>query len=321
MKKSFQIMLMAAMVMLALTAYTITAFADVKAIGVRTGGSSDNGDGKPLKVEFTPVKQVFKTGEAIRFKVKGSETFYLYLFSVDERHNKGYMILPNKKQQYIKYKAGKTYTVPEKYIEFYSDSPGREKIIMLASTKKMDVKFDRYATAGNILSANFDTVVQETKALGIRSREAKAKHVTKELSLIITGDGQHAGVVPPSDAGSDTAAAPFVSTNKSSYRVGDSIRITFGADKPGYVHLYINEPGGRQSFLTTKKVSGSDFYRMNAMASRPGGAHQILAVYDDNATPDKNRIYTLSSKNMLKDIRLVPDTPGAYAVYHFTIQE
>lgn len=320
MKKSFQMMLMAAMVMLTLTASTITAFAGVKTIGVRTGGSSRNGDGRPLNVEFTPVKQVFKTGEAIRFNVKGSETFYLYLFSVDERNNKGYMILPNKKQQYIKYKAGRTYTVPEKYIEFYSDSPGREKIIMLASTKKMDVRFDQYAKAGNILSANVDTVVQETKALGIRSRKAKAKHVTKELSLMITGDGQHSGVVPPSHNGSDRAA-PFVSTNKSSYRVGDPIRITFGADKPGYVHLYINEPGGRQAFLATKRVSGRDFHQVNATASRPGGAHQIIAVYDDNATPNKSWIHTLGTKEISKDIHLAPDTPDAYAVYHFTIQE
>ncbi|WP_020585250.1 DUF4384 domain-containing protein [Desulfobacter curvatus] len=313
MKKSFQIIFTAALVMLTLMPCSMTAFADVKAIGIRTVGGDSNGDGNPLKVEFTPVKQVFKAGEAIRFKVKGSETFYLYLFSVDEKNNKGYMILPNKKQQYVKYQAGTTYTVPESYIEFYSDSPGREKIIMLASTKKMDVKFDKYAKAGNILSANFDTVVQETKALSIRSREAKAKHVTKELSLIITGNGQNESSVPHSNP----AAAPFVSTNKSSYRDGDPIRITFGADKPGYVHLYINEPGGRQSFLTTERVSGKDFYQVNATASRPGGVHQIIAVYDNNATPDKNRIYTLASK----DIRLVPDAPEHCAVYNFTIEE
>ena len=97
MKKSFQIIFTAALIMLILMPCTMTAFADVKAIGVRTGGSGGNDDGNPLKVEFIPVKQVFKTGEAIRFKVKGSETFYLYLFSVDEKNNKGYMILPQQK--------------------------------------------------------------------------------------------------------------------------------------------------------------------------------------------------------------------------------
>ena len=95
MKKQTKRIIMTAM--LATGLIFISAWNAAAGIGsrIRTGGLSD-GD---FQVNFEPVKTVFKTGESIRFKVKGSKTFYLYLFSIDSLQNRGYVLLPNLKQQ------------------------------------------------------------------------------------------------------------------------------------------------------------------------------------------------------------------------------
>jgi hypothetical protein len=95
-----------------------------------------------LKVELFSEKTSYKPGEAIQLKVRGNQDFYLYLFNIDVDSKQAVTILPNRLQteERIKYAGDNQWRpVPNKGIEFFSDSTGKERIIMLASSRYIDV--------------------------------------------------------------------------------------------------------------------------------------------------------------------------------------
>lgn len=295
-------------------------------IGIRGGESGSQGD---FQVSFEPVKPVFNVGENIKFRVKGNKTFYLYLFSVDADRNEGYVLLPNIKQQYNKYQADREYDVPEQYIEFYSDSPGTEKVIMLASTEKLEVDMNRLTEKGDFYTADAAGVEELAKSLRVRSREGEGQQVTREMALIVTGKGQDndrrdvSGGTdrrPPADA-DDPGISAFISTNKPEYRVGETMVITYGADKEGFVHLYSVEPDGKRVFLKTQPVSGNEFYQVKARAMEPAGAHQLMAIYDKDREQKQAPSQTDESGQQTKAIDLIDDQPESYAVYHLMVRQ
>ncbi|WP_321419118.1 hypothetical protein [uncultured Desulfobacter sp.] len=81
MKKMYPNAFMTVIAIVFLMMCASTAHADVKRLGIRSSAGSDDA-GKLLKIEFPSLKQSYKTGGQIRFKIKGSETFYLYLFGI-----------------------------------------------------------------------------------------------------------------------------------------------------------------------------------------------------------------------------------------------
>jgi hypothetical protein len=164
------------------TETSLYAQAEEKAVGFRSGDDSD-GD---FQVRFEPLKDVYQTGERIRFKIKANKTCYLYLFSIDEAQNRGYVLLPNVKQQYNKYKADVEYNVPEKDVEFFSDQPGTERIVMVASTKKLDIKMEKYVKAGDLFRSEAKAMEQDVKELRIRSSgDKETQKVVQELTVVI----------------------------------------------------------------------------------------------------------------------------------------
>ena len=154
------------------------------------------------------------------------------------------------------------------------------------------------------------------RRLAFAPGRAKAKHVTKELSLIITGNGQHPGVVPPSDGGSDPAAAPFISTNNhhTGMAIPSASRLVL-TNLDMYIFIS-NEPGGRQSLSDHKKG-----FRQGLLPGQrhgfqtPGGGTSRLSPCMTITPP---RIKTGSTRlatpsRLSKAFRLAPDTPDAYA--------
>lgn len=276
-----------------------------------------------LDVAFEPVKPVYSVGERIRFRVKGNQTFYLYLFSIDESADRGVVILPNRLQQYNKYRPGELYIVPEKNVEFYADRPGRERIIMVASTEKLDVDWRQYSVSGDFWTGSAKEMDTTVKTLRFRRRgddDAGPARVAHEVDLVIVGDSgarrQPEPTPPPAREPAPDAAMAFVSTDRTEYRQGDTISILFGADQEGTVTLYVEEPGGNQRKLTSQDVSGRDFYRLQARATAPSGRHRITAVYSDAGTAEAGGKDGLQAKGL--ELIGGPDSP--HAVYYFDIQ-
>jgi hypothetical protein len=277
-----------------------------------------------LQITFEPVQQVYKPGEPIRFRVQGDRPYHLYLFSVDQDRNEGYIILPNAKQTYNRYEAGRVYDVPEKHVEFFSDRPGTEKIIMLASTRELKVPMDHFNAAGDFYTGSAGSVDQAVKALRVRSRESEAEPVVRELPLIITGPDPISGDRrsddrQPAPAPRDEVAA-FVSSARTEYRPGEIVTITFGANRKGYVHLFTVAPDGHKTFLKKQEVDGTRFYQVRGEAMLPAGEHQLVAIYDKDANLEKEAVDALGLGERRKDIRLIEDRPEAYAVYHLTVR-
>ena len=94
---------------------------DSKAIRV------DAPENEPLRVALEPVKESFEIDEPIRFKIRGNKTFYLYLFSVDDKSGDATLILPTREgQRHNKYPADTTLPVPNPdEPDFLSDEAGR----------------------------------------------------------------------------------------------------------------------------------------------------------------------------------------------------
>ena len=102
----------------------------------------ETGSSGGLKVSIRSVRSSYRKGEKIRLKVKGNKTFYLYLINVNPRSGRGVAILPNRYQSEdrIKYPGdGKWRKVPNDNLEFYSDRKGKERIIVVASRRYLNV--------------------------------------------------------------------------------------------------------------------------------------------------------------------------------------
>jgi len=169
----------------------------------------------------------------------------------------------------------------------------------------------------------------KAKALRVRSRESRAEQVTKEFSLIITGEGREEGrdrregrdPLEGISGRSEPGVSTFLSTDRTEYRAGDTVVITYGADRKGFVHLYSVEPDGKRKYLATRPVSGDKFHQLKAEAMPPGGGHQLVAVYDEDEKPDASAAKALPTGEQTKDIRLIDDGPESYAVYHLRVYE
>jgi len=274
-----------------------------------------------FRVTFEPLKSAYNVGERIQFRIKGNKTFYLYLFNIDSGQNRGYVLLPNVLQQYHKYRANTEYLVPEKNVEFYSERAGTERIIMLASTEKLDMKLEKYTKSGNFFTSDAPQIEQEVKSLRIRPKKKEARKVTREISLVILGEGRRSGRVPPPAETPPPAerqrVSAFVSSDRTAYRAGEIMKISFGADKKGFVYLFSIEPDGRRTLLTKQAVSGQKFYQVAGRATLPGGKHSLVAVYDERGNLNPGAIPLPGSG---KGIELI-DRPGSYAVYHLTVYE
>ena len=157
-------------------------------------------DTDPLYVTLDTEKNTYRPNETIRFKVKGNKPFYLLLFNIDPSSGKGIAILPNRYQGKgsLKYPAGATYAVPNKNLRFYSDRPGTERIIMIASTRFIDpdklLKKTRSKALGDSgmymmdsLLDGLESTLSESyqKAIQVRSSKARLPKgmVVREVNL------------------------------------------------------------------------------------------------------------------------------------------
>lgn len=121
-----------------------------------------------LAVSLSPLKPVFKVNESVRFTVKGNQEFFMYLFTLDEKNNQAVLILPNQDQQGNKYPGKQSFVVPNKNIEFYSDTPGTEKVVMVASKKYFAWDTKGYTAANKFLVTDISSVKSQLKRLQVR---------------------------------------------------------------------------------------------------------------------------------------------------------
>ena len=288
---------------------------DSKAIRV------DAPENEPLRVALEPVKESFKIDEPIRFKIRGNKTFYLYLFSVDDESGDATLILPTREgQRHNKYPADTTLPVPNlDEPDFLSDEAGREKLVMVASTKYLRWKSNWFQDGADsyVDKAEFE---KEFAAKGIRVGADKREDdnvVVKRLAVRVRDK---------EDSAERQTANVWLTTkgNRAEYAMGERIETVFGAGEDGWVQLYVVEPNGKYARLKTYEVEKDKAYTMRAVAEDPAGKHAFVAVYTEDE-PSGAMLGGDRDKSVLdvasKGVRVEEDTEGPMAVYRFRIEE
>ncbi|MEW6267259.1 MAG: DUF4384 domain-containing protein [Thermodesulfobacteriota bacterium] len=277
-----------------------------------------------LRVTFEPVKTVFQVNEPIKFKIKANKQFFLYLFSLDKQTNQGVLIMPNELYQGNMYQADAEFIAPPPNYEFFAQNPGLEKIIMVASTAWLELDHKKYTKSGGFFTGQAVDMEAEAKSLVVRG--LKKDVVSSEVDVVIVGSGpapQAGSAAPPvqAPAGSPTPAAPFVSTDKIEYKVGDKLKITFGADKKGYVYLVLVEPDGTRQVLKKQEVSGENIYQVQGLATAPAGRQTLFAVYDESGElGDVDRLkLPVAGEVKDKGILLLNEKERPYAAYGISV--
>lgn len=284
----------------------------------------------PLRVKLEPVQASFEVDEPIRFHIRGNKTFFLYLFSVDKETDEVTLLIPTRKgQRHNKYPANRTLVVPnEGEAELLADEAGRERLLMVASTRYLPLKSRWYRKGLDYYTGKGADFEQEFAEKGIRvrgpDRTRDAKVLVKTVMVRIAG-------APTDDGDRPSAVASHVwlttKGNQRDYAIGDRIEAVFGSGQDGWIHLYVVEPNGKYSRLKSYAVKENGTYTAKAVASDPAGKHALVAVYseDDDAAQalvadgDTKALSLLDAAP--KGVDLVEDKPKQMAVYRFRISD
>ena len=284
----------------------------------------------PLRVKLEPVQASFKVDEPIRFHIRGNKTFFLYLFSVDKETDEVTLLIPTRKgQKHNKYPANRTLVVPnEGEAELLADETGRERLLVVASTKYLPLKSRWYRKGLDYYTGKGADFEQEFAEKGIRvrgpDRTRDAKVLVKTVMVRIAGEQTDDG-----DSPSVAASHVWLTTkgNQRDYTIGDRIEAVFGSGQDGWIHLYVVEPNGKYSRLKSYAVKEDQTYTAKAVASDPAGKHALVAVYAEDDEPSRALDSDGDTKALSlldaapKGVNLVEDKPKQMAVYRFRISD
>ena len=287
-------------------------------------------DSEPLRVSLEPVKASFKVDEPIRFNIHGNKAFFLYLYSIDTDTDEVTLLLPTRRgQRHNKYPANRILPVPNRgEIELLADAPGRERLLMVASTKYLPVESKWYRKGADYYVGKTADFEQEYAEKGIRVRGPDRTRDDKVLvrTVLVRIDGAR----PDGNGSSASTNHVWLATrgNRQDYAIGDPIEAVFGAGRDGWIHLYVVEPDGRYSRLKSYAVKENRTYRAKAVAADPAGKHALVAVYSEDDEPLARALLADSSEKGLslldaapKGVELVDDEPAPMAVYRFRISD
>lgn len=121
---------------------------------------------QPLSVKIWPAKKKYKSGEQMRFYIRGNKDFYARVIYIDAQGNK-LQLIPNQFNKDNFFKGGTTIAIPGKndgYQLTVAPPYGKEKVIVYASSSpqgEVDTK-----PAGNTLLS----VEADIKEIGLTAR-------------------------------------------------------------------------------------------------------------------------------------------------------
>lgn len=286
-----------------------TAHADEdKGIRVREGGSGAEAGNATVTIES--AKSEYKVDEPIRFRVKATKPMYVYVYTVDADTGNALMLMPSRKLKENRIEANRSVMVPAKAVDFYADKPGKEKVVVIASTKKLDVDPMKMKAMGDFGAEESDELESEFESKGIRVRDASLAGssangaVVKSFDLkIVAKDGRAA-----SSAGGATV---FLGTDRSSYVAGDTVNIKYSADKAGWLHVYAVDATGAYSLLARDSVKPGQTVTRKAIAEEPAGRQALVAVHTKGKEDDESAVGRIAdeiaSKGDPKALRLADE--------------
>lgn len=259
-----------------------------------------------LGFDMQAIKAGYDVGEPVRLRVRGTQPFFLTVFSEDLDTGQVTTLIPSPAQRNNKYPAGRYYTVPNPGVTFTADRPGRVRLTAVASTRSIDFDVSKFKADGDFYTTTADELYGQFESKGMRVRQARRPSAPQPLTTSapvsaptavsgasfvvqtadITINPTSTGFASPyaSQSGdTDATGIVLLSGDRDAYRIGERARFVFGADRPGTVTLYVIEPGGSYGELLSREVEANSLQSIEAMVEAPVGAHTVLAVFDDKA--------------------------------------
>lgn len=164
--------------MMAATAHTVYAETmSESAVRLRdpaaVAAPAHNNNSNLVDIEVTPNKKLYRVNESIKFKVKGKADYYLYVFTYDPATKKSVVLLPNANTKDNFMKKNKTYNIPGT-VEFYSDAPGVENVMFVASREPVPLDQLPREQVGAFSTASTDDMSNAFSSKAIRLRDPAA---------------------------------------------------------------------------------------------------------------------------------------------------
>ena len=291
----------------------VSAQADVQTVG-------------QLQLVVTPNKATYKVGDTFSLNVKGNQDYYLWIFAMNENVGRGRMLVPGIAQTGNRYKANRTYKVPAGgSYEWFMDKAGVERLVVVASTRWIAIDSNKFEKNKYFYSTSYKGLETQLKGLRLLSSPTQpvrtaADVLVTELNLPVSGST----AVPGFTASNDKSVV-FVSQDKDTYRLGETVTVAYGATKPGWISLFVQYPTGKTEFLKKEYVDGKSIYTLQAEAVLPMGSQELMAVF----SVDKQAQFPIGDIRLYTDyfvsgkgLRLLPapQKRPAYNVSRFTIQ-
>ena len=260
-----------------------------KAVTVRDAGDTQNSQNS-LTLNVRTLRDSFAPEEPIRFQVRANRDFYLYVYNVD-KDGEARLLVPSRRYPENLYRGGRDHRVPESGVEFVSDRAGRERFVVVASSRYIDLSTarNRFKDADNFGTAKESVLEEMFQEKGVRVREIRSGQATerdlavRDLEVRIAGEGwgKRYGVDRRDEA------VAFVNSNQERYHEGERMHIVFGANRSGWVTLFSIAPDGAINRLTSEKVNGERVNTLSARAELPAGRHTLAAVYSRDGRVDR----------------------------------
>jgi hypothetical protein len=95
-----------------------------------------------LQVDFRAVKDIYRVGEPITFRARSNMPVYLYLFNAAEDGQELAQIFPNRYERTNLLRPDSTVLFPSRKSAFRSDQPGVERVVLVASERKLNPRSD-----------------------------------------------------------------------------------------------------------------------------------------------------------------------------------
>ncbi|VFM95002.1 MAG: protein of unknown function (DUF4384) [Candidatus Kentron sp. G] len=293
---------------------------EAKWIGVRGSDARST-----LDVSIEPTRSIYRVNEPIRFKIKGNNKFFLYVYAVDEETGDATLLIPGRKQRGNKYTAHRVHTVPNRGVEFYSDTSGEETIVFIASRKYIDIDRAHFKDAGDFAMGKAAMLEQEfsAKGIGVRTSDSGSNTgvLVKRLKVRIEGSGRER-----EDSGDSRhpEVLSFLSLNDKVFQVGDKIHGVYGAMENGWIRLVLREPDGSYSSLgSARKIKAGRTYEFTARAEVPYGEHRLFAIYSEKEPAHESAVVAVlgDAREQTKGLSLLDSAQGARgASFDFAIR-
>ncbi len=271
-----------------------------------------------LQLEVTGTKSQYAIGEPIQLEVRGNRTFYLWAYARDPRGD-AVLLVPSPAQTGNKYQGGWNHPIPNPGLSLRADESGPHEIILIASTRWLDIDLARRAqtdasSGWNAKAVALDSAFEEKgiriKRDGAAPPPASADTVIHRIAFNVSSERRR----PASPSPAAGATLPFVRMDRADYRLGDRFRLVFGATEDGYAHVFLREPDGDLVRVLEREVRANRAYEETGTITEPAGPQRMVVIFSRDGRLPANGAAALDAKGV------VLDRPQPTADFAFTVR-